>query len=110
MARTVVVHITDDIDGSKGAEEVQFALRGVEYSIDLSKKNQAALAKVLKPYIDAGTKVSSRIRRGGGRRPSTPGSQDQRAVRQWAKAQGLEVSDRGRIPASIVAQYASRNG
>lgn len=108
MARTVVTHVTDDLDGSKDAEEVRFALHGAEYSIDLSKKNRAALEKALQPYIDAGTKTSGRrstSRRGPS---STSTRRDLKAVREWAKEQGLEVSERGRIPASILEQYDNR--
>jgi hypothetical protein len=108
MARTVVTHITDDLDGSKDAEEVRFALQGVEYSIDLSKKNRAALEKALQPYIEAGSKTSGR--RAAGRRKSTSDitRRDLKDVRAWAKKQGLDVSDRGRIPTPILEQYDNR--
>jgi hypothetical protein len=108
MARTVVTQMTDDLDGSKDAEEVRFALQGVEYTIDLSKKNRAAFEKLLNPYIEAGTKVTSR--RNSRRTTSGTASarRDLRAVRAWAKAQGLDVSDRGRVPASVLEQYDNR--
>jgi hypothetical protein len=109
MARTVVTHVTDDIDGSKDAEEVRFSLNGAEYTIDLAKKNRAALEKVLKPYIDAGTKVTSR-RRNARRAGSNPSStrRDLAEVRVWAKSQGLHVSDRGRVPAAVLEQFDNR--
>lgn len=110
MARTVVTHITDDVDGSKDAEEVQFALHGVLYTIDLSKKNRAALERALKPYLDAATKVSNRSgRRGAGGRSSTGGGRDQQAIRRWAQSQGIEVSSRGRISNSVIKQYENRS-
>lgn len=110
MARNVITEILDDLDGSKNAEEVRFGLDGTEYTIDLAKKNRAALEKALKPFVDAGTKVSTR--RASGRR-ATPtaaknGRNDLSAVRQWAKSQGLTVSDRGRVPASVLEQYDNR--
>ena len=108
MARTVVTHITDDLDGSKDAEEVRFALQGVEYTIDLSKKNRAALEKALKPYVDVATKVSTRSAARSSTRRSGGQSNGQREVREWAKAQGIEISDRGRIPGSVVEQYENR--
>ena len=108
MARTVVTHITDDLDGSKDAEDVTFSFAGIEYSIDLSKKNRAALEKALKPYIDAGTKVSKRPARGRTRKSNTSGT-SQRDVRDWAKSQGIEVSNRGRVPVAIVEQYENRS-
>ncbi|MAO80374.1 MAG: hypothetical protein CMH82_06905 [Nocardioides sp.] len=109
MARNVVTHIIDDLDGSKDAEEVRFALDGAEYTIDLARKNRAVLEKALRPFIDAGTKVA--LRRGNARRAATsaPNTRsDLREVRAWAKAQGLKVSDRGRIPSSILEQFDNR--
>ena len=109
MARTVVTQITDDLDGSKGADEVRFAFNGVDYAIDLSKKNRAALEKVLKPYIDAGTKVPARGR--ATRRSSAAASKGRRdlsEVRAWAKEQGIGLSDRGRVPAAVLEQYDNR--
>lgn len=110
MARTVVTHITDDIDGSKDAEEVRFSLNGAEYTIDLGKKNRAALEKALQPYVEAGTKVTSRransSRRSGS--PTTISRRDLSDVREWAKSQGIKVSDRGRIPATVLNQYDNR--
>jgi hypothetical protein len=104
MARETIVQITDDLDGSKGAEEVSFAYQGVEYRIDLGKKNRAALDKILKPYMDAGTRVT---RRTAGRpgTSNTAAKRDLATVRDWAKAQGIEVSDRGRVAKSVLAQY-----
>ncbi len=108
MARQTFVQITDDLDGSKGAEEVTFAYQGIEYRIDLGRKNKRALEKALKPYIDRGTKVS---RRGTGERTAprpTANRRDLAAVREWAKAQGIEVSDRGRVARSVLDQYDAR--
>ena len=100
VAKTVV--ITDDLDGTPTAETVVFSFDGVSYPIDLGKRNRAAFEKVLKPYLDAATKVSggsrgwTRSSRGTSRRPqrSRP---DLAAVRAWAAENGLEVSQRGRI-------------
>lgn len=104
MAKTTITHITDDIDGSKDASEVTFAYNGVEYSIDLAKKNQAAFEKALKPYLDAATRVGKRAsaRRSTSSRSSRP---DLTAVRAWATEQGIEVSDRGRIAKAVLDQY-----
>lgn len=104
MAKTTVTQITDDVDGSTDAEEVSFAYEGVQYSIDLSKKNKAALEKALTPYLAAATKVS---RRSSGRRSTsnTASRGDLSAVRAWASKQGIEVSARGRIAKSVIDQY-----
>ena len=106
MAKTTITHITDDIDGSKDATEVSFSFNGDDYTIDLSKKNLAAFEKALKPYIDAATKVPGRSshRRNKSSRSSS-GRRDLAKIREWAREQDLQVSERGRIPASIIEQY-----
>jgi hypothetical protein len=107
MARTTITHITDDLDGSKDAAEVHFSFGGADYSIDLSKKNLAAFEKALKPYLDAATRVSGRppVSRRTKASQSPSSRKDLSAIRDWAREQGLEVSERGRIAASIVEQY-----
>jgi hypothetical protein len=107
VAKTTVTHITDDIDGSKDATEIAFSFDGVDYTIDLSKKNAAAMTKALKPYLDAATKVSGRSTRSRhprGSKASAP-RKDLAAVREWARGQGIEVSDRGRVPSSVIEKY-----
>lgn len=93
MARETVIHITDDIDGSKGAEEVSFAYQGTEYRIDLGKKNKAALEKALKPYIDAGTKATRRTQ--GRARNTSSGRRDLAAVRDGPRLRGLTYRNVG---------------
>lgn len=102
MARNTITQITDDLDGSKDASEVSFAFDGTQYTIDLSKKNKSALEKLLKPYIEAGTKASKRPSR---TKSSTFTRGQSSAVREWAKANGIEVSERGRIPKSVMDAY-----
>jgi hypothetical protein len=105
--RTVVV---DDIDGSTPAETVTFALDDVTYSIDLSRDHAAELRDSLAKWIAEAEPVSGR--RGGtaGRRTGRGrgGGSSRRSssdVRQWAREQGYEVSDRGRIPANVLEAY-----
>ena len=111
MAKTTVTHITDDIDGSKDATEVTFSFNGTDYSIDLSKKNLGAFEKAIKPYVDAATKVTGR--NSASRRtktsPSAGTRRDLASIRAWAKQQGLQVSDRGRVSAAVVEQYDAAN-
>jgi hypothetical protein len=103
MAKTTVVTVTDDIDGSDGAETVSFSFGGQNYEIDLSAKNLDRFKKGLQPFIDSGRKVGrqSAVRSGRGR----TARKDSSAIRAWAAEQGLAVSERGRIPASVVAKY-----
>jgi hypothetical protein len=103
MAKTTVVTVTDDIDGSDGAETVAFSFGGQNYEIDLGTKNLEKFKKGLQPFIDSGRKVGRQtaVRSGRGR----TARKDSSAIRAWAAEQGLAVSERGRIPATVVAQY-----
>lgn len=113
MAKSTTVTITDDIDGSTGASEIAFSYRGVAYTIDLGKKNATALDKLLKPYIDAATKVPSRSRnvptgtraRRSAVKTSVPS--DVGTIRAWATANGLAVNSRGRISQTVRDAYAA---
>ena len=102
MAQKVTVTLEDDLDGGPAAETVRFGLGGAEYEIDLSKKNATAFRRKLAPYIEHARKAG----RGPGRRPGRTSSSRERSgsIRAWAKDQGIAVSDRGRIPASVVEQ------
>jgi len=111
MAEVIVRQLIDDIDGSEIAdgagERIEFSLRGVSYQVDLSSANVAKFDKALKPFIDAAAKV-----RGGRPRatkvPASKGvvSKEQlTAIRQWARKNGYEVSDRGRIKVEIVEAF-----
>ena len=82
---------------------MRFGVDGSDYEIDLSKKNAAALRRKLAPFIDHARKAGRGARRGPGRTASS--RERSGAIRAWAKDQGIAVSDRGRIPASVVEQY-----
>ncbi|GAA3288144.1 MULTISPECIES: histone-like nucleoid-structuring protein Lsr2 [Dactylosporangium] len=116
MAKRVIQELIDDLDGKPADESVTFGLDGVQYSIDLSKKNAEKLRGALKPYISAGTKVGRSAvvgaRTAAGRaRGTTRGDRDQnRAIREWAQGAGFQVSDRGRIKQEIVDQYHANAG
>lgn len=99
--------ITDHLDGSPNAREVSFGLDGKTWLIDLSAKNRAALEKALKPYIAKATEqrrgaTQTKTSRSTSRSKMRP---DLAAIRQWAKDNGHEVSDRGRIRVDIVNAY-----
>jgi hypothetical protein len=112
MARKVQVILSDDLDDSISADEtVTFALDGTTYEIDLSEKNASEMRGALGKYVSAARKVSSRGTRasGSGRSRATGGGRMDReqagAIRDWARKNGHEVSDRGRIPASVVEAF-----
>jgi hypothetical protein len=105
MVQSVSVIVTDDMDGSAGAETVSFAFDGTSYEIDLSARNRARLEKALAPFIEAGRKSPRRSRARAASRAGGNGSTDRTAVRAWARTAGLNVSERGRISADIIRQY-----
>jgi hypothetical protein len=114
MAKQVITLLTDDLDGGEADRTVEFGLDGVNYTIDLSEKNAGKLRKALDPYLA----VATRAGRGGGdgraARRTAPlasgrSSRDQnQAIREWANKNGYEVSERGRIPSSIVEAYHNK--
>jgi hypothetical protein len=104
MASIVSVVVSDDIDGSEGAETVTFGVDGVTYEIDLSEQNRAKLAAAMAPFIGAARKVSVRRPRTGASRQAAA-RVDRAEIRAWAKEQGLQVSERGRISAEIMQEY-----
>jgi len=111
MAQKVQVLMEDDLDGSEATETVSFSLDGTEYEIDLNDKHKEELFEVLNPYRTAARKVSYSTRpvrsRTGGRTRST--GPDNTEVRRWAKDNGIEVADRGRVPAELINRYLRRN-
>jgi hypothetical protein len=97
MAQKVHITLEDDLDGGDATETVSFGLDGKSYEIDLNNKNATALRNALSKYIAAG-------RRAGGR--SAPKRRTQmgasaREIRDWARSNGRQVPDRGRIPAEV---------
>jgi hypothetical protein len=104
MAQRAQIIFTDDLDGSEASGTTQFAFQGVAYEVDLSKKNAAKLAKVLEPYIAAGRKAGISPARRAARtaRPAGPAPAD---VRAGAQSEGIEVKDKGRVPAELIVKF-----
>ena len=103
MATKITVALEDDLDGGPASETVRFGLGGAQYEIDLNKKNARAFRKKLTPFVEHARQAGPGQRRGPAR--TTSSRQRSADIRAWAKATGLAVSDRGRIPASVVDQY-----
>ena len=103
MAQKATVELEDDLDGGPAGETVRFGVDGSDYEIDLSAKNAAALRRKLAPFIEHARKAG----RGSRRRPGRTASGRERSgdIRAWARGQGIAVSERGRIPASVVEQH-----
>ena len=105
---TRTVHI-DDLTGEEGADTVTIAIDGSSWSIDLAAGSRTKLDKALKPFLDAATSLSTR-RAGLGRGSAAKAGrtpQELQVIREWARANGHEVSDRGRIPNAIMEEYDS---
>jgi hypothetical protein len=103
MATKTMVALEDDLSGGPADETMRFGLGGSEYEIDLSKKNAAEFRKKIAPYVDHARKAG----RGQRRKPAhTSAGRDRSSdIRAWARDNGIAVSDRGRIAASVTAQY-----
>lgn len=106
MAQQIITQLVDDLDGSEASETIVFGLDGRTYEIDLNDKNAAKLRKALEPYVNKGRKLSQTRgskRVGAGRAVA---DSDTAQIRAWAKENGYEVNDRGRVPADIKEAYA----
>lgn len=110
MAQKVSIVLVDDLDGSEATQTVAFGLDGAAYEIDLSDENAARLRDALANYVGHARKVA----RSGGRRTSraaqtaSTGSgsgASAKEIREWAKANGHAVPERGRIPADVREAY-----
>ncbi|MEV2216831.1 Lsr2 family protein [Streptomyces sp. NPDC050997] len=111
MAQKVQVLLVDDIDGGEADETVTFALDGKTYEIDLTTTNADNLRGLLEPYVKGGRRTGGRASGGRGKaRAASGGSQDTAQIRAWAKDNGYEVNDRGRVPQTIREAYEKANG
>jgi hypothetical protein len=115
MARKVITTLVDDINGEPieegQGETVPFALDGVNYEIDLSDDNAAKLRTALEDYVDKGRRVG-RATSGKAAPRRTSGSapkEDLSAAREWLRANGHTVSERGRISATLLEEYRANS-
>jgi nucleoid-associated protein Lsr2 len=112
MAQKVTVTLVDDLDGSRAEETVGFGLDGVAYEIDLSSDNAGKLRDALADFVTGARRAGGR-KKGPGRpagvktaaRPASADREQNQAIREWARKQGMKVSDRGRIPAEVLDAY-----
>lgn len=102
MAQRTIVNLIDDIDGKAASQTITFGLDGVEYQIDLSDKNAAKLRRALDMYVSHGRKLS-RSGRPYRRVEIGPSPRD---LREWAKANGYDVPNRGRVPRKVAEAFA----
>ena len=114
MAQKVVVALVDDLTGDQADETISFGVDGKNYEIDLSTANAKNLRESLARYVEAARRPG-RTRRSSGRAGSAPsgrpaGDREQnQAIREWARKRGMQVNERGRIPADVVQAYRQEN-
>ena len=106
MAQKIQTLFIDDLDGSPAEGTVRFGLDGTDYEIDLNTKHAQQLRDALARYVQAGRRSSGTVRRPSrtAHRPQANGP-NTTEVREWAKAQGIDVKDRGRVPAELIVKF-----
>ncbi len=110
MAQQIQTLFIDDIDGGAAEGTVRFALDGANYEIDLSGKHSDELRAALGKYVEHARKVGGTARRAGARGGRKTATVDTGAVRAWARENGYDIKDRGRVPAELVAKYQAATG
>jgi hypothetical protein len=114
MAQKVTVTLVDDLDGGTAEETVEFGIDGVSYEIDLSSGNAGKLRGSLAEYVSNARKAGGRRKVTGPARRASAGRaavdrEQNAAIREWARKNGFNVSDRGRIPAEVLDAYHKGN-
>ena len=109
MAQKVNIVLVDDIDGSDATETVSFGLDGTSYEIDVNDSNAAALREALSAYVGHARKVTGATRGRKARGSVTSSGPSARELRDWARSNGFEVSDRGRVPAEVREAFDAAN-
>src|SRR5450755_4620521 len=106
VAQKVQVILTDDLEGGEADETVAFAIDGVSYEIDLSEANAEALREALARHVQAARRIGGRVTRPSGVK-ARPANQrvDLSQLRAWARDNGYQVSDRGRVSSEVHAAY-----
>jgi hypothetical protein len=115
MATITTTTLVDDLDGSEAADTVAFALDGVAYEIDLNEENAEKLREALAGYVASARRVDGGRRAGRAKvakaaKPArgsrtAPDREQTAAIREWARANGYEVSERGRLSANVLAAF-----
>jgi hypothetical protein len=103
MASKTTIVLEDDLEGGPADETLRFSLGGKDYEIDLNTKNATLFRRQLAAFVDHARPAGA----AQSRRPTRTASSRKRsaAIRAWAKQQGIDISDRGRIPANVIEQY-----
>lgn len=118
MAQKTIVQLVDDLDGTTASdiETVSFALDGATYEIELAPKNARKLRDNMTEFVDQARRTGGRKKRGTATKPAAPATrptpapapsnrEQTKAIREWARNQGHNLSSRGRIPAHIIEEF-----
>ena len=111
MAQKIQTLFIDDLDGSEADGTVRFRLDGTDYEIDLNAKHAQELRDALARYVTAARRAGNSARRPArtGRKAPANGL-NTTEIREWAKTQGIDVKDRGRVPAELVVKFKAATG
>jgi hypothetical protein len=109
MAQKIHIVLEDDINGGEATETVTFGLDGTTYEIDLNDKNAGKLRDALAPYVGHGRKVGAAPRRGGRKAAASNGGVSAKEIRDWARSNGFDVPERGRVSGDVRAAYEAAN-
>ena len=108
MAQKVETLLIDDLDGSAADGTVRFGVDGADYEIDLSASHAQQLRDALAPYISAARRTRNTPRPAAGTgRKTAQAAPDPTEVREWARSQGIDVKDRGRVPGELIARFTA---
>ena len=110
MAQKIQTLFIDDLDGSPAEGTVRFALDGTHYEIDLNAVHAKDLRTGPARYTEAGRKVTDGARRPARNAGKTVDGLSTTAIRDWAKANGVDIKERGRVPADVVAKFRAATG
>jgi len=105
VAKKIETLFIDDLDGSPAEGTVRFALDGTSYEIDLSGEHAQALRGALSRFIDGARRATGTRNPARSRRKPSAGKPDSSEIRDWARSQGIDVKDRGRIPAELAVKF-----
>jgi hypothetical protein len=109
MAQKVLVQLVDDLDGTAADDisTVTFSLDGASYEIDLTANNAAKLRNQLDDFVGAARRIGGRVKRGTSPKAAAPAvnREQTKAIRDWARQNGFDLSDRGRIPSNVLEAF-----
>lgn len=112
MAQKVITELVCDLTGEPAEETLIFGIDNRMYQVDLTAHHASLLRETLEDYVKVARPMApvasdspARVRRQGGSVPARADREQSRAIREWARRQGRSISDRGRIPAAVVAEF-----